>query len=993
MAIGNKGTSTRTIARKLHRQFAHPRPEILNKLISKAGIRNKKLQKEINEVSKTCITCLKHKKPPPRPVVCLPLASRFNEMIGIDLKKWNESYFLVMVDIVTRFCQAYVIPNKMPSAIIKALFVSWISIFGAPTKILSDNGGEFSNNEIRDLSNIFSIKLLTTAAESPWSNGICERLNSTLGEIVSKIMDDTDCGVHIALAWAVAARNAFDNKSGVSPNQMVFGFNPSHPNIYDSSLPASSFEDPSTDIIKKNCDARDKAREIFVRYEANERIRKALRHNVRQADIATLQQGDEVLYKRKDNNKWQGPAKVAHIDISAKTVTVNHGGFLIKAHAVSVMKIPSLNEIPTDSETEDIDELSCETLARNTSDETTLNTTSIHLDSMTNNANSTLKIGDLHVQDTSGMRTLEENSSGETSQKRQDMKCKVKNIKDTTDVKIKQLKIGQRFQGIEKDTGKHIVGKILNRAGKVKGTNKHCFNVEKDDGWRGWMNMENIQDLQTIPDTIPLIIGFNNSEVAMAKDREVEKWRENNVFEEVKDNGQPTISVRWVITEKVDNGKANTNARLVARGFEEDTSRLEKDSPTCSRETVTFVVFFARINGWKCYTIDVKAAYLQGDKIERIIYLLPPEEYYVGYLWKLNKTVYGLCDASKAWYDRVCKVLIKLGVTQCLADKAIFFWYTDNKLGGIIALYVDDFLYAGSQHFIDSIIKKLMTIFKIGSTGSGSFTYVGYRLNTYQDGITLDQEQYINSIKDVYLSKKRKIDKTCILTKKELAAFRTLVGQLSWVSTHTRPDIAFEVCELGAKVPIATISDLISLNHLVKRIQTTHVNLYFPNMDSSNEYIIKCFTDASYRSLPLEGSQAGFIIFIETPDGRKRCPILWQSKKIDRVVDSSLAAEAIALHEGAKMAEYIKTVINIIVPDIKTKITCITDSKNLESALKSTKQLQNRHLRTQLLGVIWMLENKVIDNLEWVTSEYQLADILTKKGKCRDDLIHLLGRT
>ena len=190
---------------------------------------------------------------------------------------------------------------------------------------------------------------------------------------------------------------------------MVFGFNPSHPNIYDSSLPASSFEEPSTDIIKKNCDARDKAREIFVRYEANERIRKALRHNVRQADIATLQQGDEVLYKRKDNNKWQGPAKVAHIDISAKTVNVNHGGFLIKAHAVSVMKIPSLNEIPTDSETENIDELSCETLAQNTSDETAKNSTSTHQDNTVNNANSTLKMVDLHDQDTSGMRTLEEN--------------------------------------------------------------------------------------------------------------------------------------------------------------------------------------------------------------------------------------------------------------------------------------------------------------------------------------------------------------------------------------------------------------------------------------------------------------------------------------------------------------------------------------------------------------------------------------------------------
>ena len=994
MAMGDKQTCVRTMARKLHLQFAHPRAETLKKLVNKAGFKNRKLIKEIDNVSKTCIICLKHKKAPPRPIVCLPLASRFNEMIGIDLKKWNDLYFLVMVDIATRFCQAYVIPNKMPRTIIKALFVSWISIFGAPKKILSDNGGEFSNNEIRDLSNIFSIKLLTTAAESPWSNGICERLNATLGDIVSKIIDDTNCGVHIALAWAVAARNAFDNKSGVSPNQIVFGFNPSVPTIYDSNLPASSFEEPSTDIIRKNCDARNKAREIFIKYEANERIRKALRHNVRHTDIEVLQQGDEVLYKRKDNNKWQGPAKVTHIDYSAKTVTVNHGGFLIKAHAVSIMKIPSLDDVvPVENDTADIDVIMCEPQSSTILEEnipnspassplqdnsdTASKTTELNSDAP-NNPNST-------TSEVSILPPMNESETHHLSQR-----GKKRHINDNSE--IKKMQIGQRFQGIEKNTGKHITGRIINRAGKVRGMNKFCYNVERDDGWRGWVNMENIKDLQMIPDETALIILFTSADVAKAKEKEIEKWIENSVFDEVKDEGQPTISVRWVITEKVVKGEVNVNARLVARGFEEDTSDLKKDSPTCSRESVNLVIFFARCNGWKCCSVDVKAAYLQGNKIKRVIFLRPPEEFYTGQVWRLNKTVYGLCDASRAWYDRVRDELVKLGVKECPVDKAIFFWYTSAGLEGIICLYVDDFLYTGSDRFVECIIKKLMSIFKIGSTGTDNFTYVGYRLNTYNDGITLDQEHYISSLSDVFVSKKRKLEKNSPLSKKELAAFRTLVGQLSWVSTHTRPDIAFEVCELGAKVPFATISDLLSLNHLVKRIQTTHMNLFFPNMESSNEYIIKCYTDASYRSLPLEGSQAGFIIFIATPDEKKMCPIFWQSKKIDRMVDSSLAAEAVALNEGAKMAEYLKELITFIVPNIKLRIICITDSRGLEETLNNKKQIQNRFLRLQLSCVSCMLDKKIIDKLLWIKGEHQLADVLTKKGKCRDDLIHALSR-
>ena len=137
-------------------------------------------------------------------------------------------------------------------------------------------------------------------------------------------------------------------------------YNPHFPNIYDSNLPASSLEEPSTDIIRKNSEARNKAREIFIRYEANERIRKALRHNVRHTDIDTIQHGDEVLYKRRENNKWQGPGRVTDIDLRAKTVTINHGGYLIKAHAVSILKVPNLIEEQQNVDNTDIDEILCE---------------------------------------------------------------------------------------------------------------------------------------------------------------------------------------------------------------------------------------------------------------------------------------------------------------------------------------------------------------------------------------------------------------------------------------------------------------------------------------------------------------------------------------------------------------------------------------------------------------------------------------------------------
>ena len=160
--------------------------------------------------------------------------------------------------------------------------------------------------------------------------------------------------------------------------------------------------------------------------------------------------------------------------------------------------------------------------------------------------------------------------------------------------------------------------------------------------------MENIQDLQLIPIESHMIILFNSTEVAKAKEDEIQNWMNNDVFEEVEDTGQRTISVRWVITEKPLDDKFETKARLVARGFEEETSQLKKDSPTCSRETVSLVFWIASGNNWDCHTVDVKAAYLQGDDIKRDVYLRPPEEFANGQIWKLKKTVYGLCDAARA---------------------------------------------------------------------------------------------------------------------------------------------------------------------------------------------------------------------------------------------------------------------------------------------------------------------------------------------------------
>ena len=92
--------------------MAYPSTEKLVELIADAGINNGDLKKCIDNVVNNCEICCLYKKARPRPVVTLPLASKFNELLAFDLEACGEIHFLVKVDHATRFCSAMVITNK-----------------------------------------------------------------------------------------------------------------------------------------------------------------------------------------------------------------------------------------------------------------------------------------------------------------------------------------------------------------------------------------------------------------------------------------------------------------------------------------------------------------------------------------------------------------------------------------------------------------------------------------------------------------------------------------------------------------------------------------------------------------------------------------------------------------------------------------------------------------------------------------------------------------
>ena len=330
-----KDMSTKSKAQKLHTQFSHPTAKRLLKLIESAGLQDAELKEAIEKVTNECDICKIHKKGRPRPAVTFPLASEFNETVGMDLKTYlkDKIYFLHMVDHATRFSAAAVIRSKKKEVIIDRFFKHWIGIFGTPQKVLSDNGGEFANHDFEDMCRNLNINFMTTAAEAPWSNGLVEKHNGIIGEAVSKVKSDIKCSVEVALCWAVNAKNSLQNIYGFSPYQLVFGRNPTLPSVFTDKLPALEGV-TSSQLVADHLNAMHAMRREFVRLESCEKVRRALRSKVRtHANIRYLS-GEDVFYKREDETKWLGPARVIGQDGSKILLKIPTGPITVHSSCV-----------------------------------------------------------------------------------------------------------------------------------------------------------------------------------------------------------------------------------------------------------------------------------------------------------------------------------------------------------------------------------------------------------------------------------------------------------------------------------------------------------------------------------------------------------------------------------------------------------------------------------------------------------------------------------
>ena len=200
------------------------------------------------------------------------------------------------------------------------------------------------------------------------------------------------------------------------------------------------------------------------------------------------------------------------------------------------------------------------------------------------------------------------------------------------------------------------------------------------------------------------------------------------------------------------------------------------------------------------------------------------------------------------WYIELRDTLVGLDVKISTYDESFMFWFTQGKLAGIMAVHVDDLMFSGNKSFEEKVIGGLKKKFRLSTEAEVEFCYTGLDIKQTQSGILVSQLGYVDQISKIEIDKSRVNQNMLPINEMEKQQLRTVCGQLLWVSTQTRPDVAYATCFASNCVAQGTIADLKMINKSVKFIQKNPLSVKFRKISLSKTVLV-VFCDASFGNL------------------------------------------------------------------------------------------------------------------------------------------------
>ncbi|GJR36178.1 retrovirus-related pol polyprotein from transposon TNT 1-94 [Tanacetum coccineum] len=193
-------------------------------------------------------------------------------------------------------------------------------------------------------------------------------------------------------------------------------------------------------------------------------------------------------------------------------------------------------------------------------------------------------------------------------------------------------------------------------------------------------------------------------------------------------NGKRAIGTKWVFRNKKDERgiMIRNKARLVAQGYtqKEGIDYDEVFAPVARIEAIRLFLAYALFKDFVVYQMDVKSAFLYG-KIEEEVYVCQPPGFedpdFPDRVYKVEKALYGLHQAPRAWYETLSTYLLDNGFQRGKIDKTLFIKRHKGDIL-LVQVYVDDIIFGSTKKELCNAFEKLMhEKFQMSSMGELTF--------------------------------------------------------------------------------------------------------------------------------------------------------------------------------------------------------------------------------------------------------------------------------
>jgi hypothetical protein len=397
-----------------------------------------------------------------------------------------------------------------------------------------------------------------------------------------------------------------------------------------------------------------------------------------------------------------------------------------------------------------------------------------------------------------------------------------------------------------------------------------------------------------------------------ALEKEIRALEEKDVWveEPISEAKGDIVPTHWVMKLKLkpDGSFDKFKARLVVRGDMMKGYDFETFAPVAGWSTIRMMLSLSLMWAWFTCTCDYSNAFIHAV-LDSPVWIRLPRGYRSTMsgqtCLRLKKSLYGTVFAPRLWAECLFKALLEYGLKQSVHDPCFF-----CKPGMMACCYVDDLCLAfkdpnEKKTFLEFMESKGFTL----SMDDTLESFLGIKFERLDNGaFNLTQPALIEKIIQATGMDECNRSPTpaapgTTLGKdpngenmKEAWSYPSVVGMMLYLSTNTRPDIAFAVSQVARFNHAPKQSHAMAVKRIVRYLAGTRDKGTIMRPDGTLS--LDCHSDADFAGLykvdPMEDpssakSRMGYVIKLSG------CPLVWRSQLIDSICLATTEAEYYSL--------------------------------------------------------------------------------------------------